>query len=129
MLDIIAWLGCLSLAERGLRLLQRRKAGLAIGLFAIAILAASTGLVYLPVALAAAAAIYVVLGLVPASEVYESVEWPVIVLLGCLIPIGGAFESSGCTALIANAVLGWTEGMPVVLVVVFLMLITMTLSP
>ena len=128
MLDIIAWLGCLPLAERGLRLLQRRKAGLAIGLFAIAILAASTGLVYLPVALAAAAAIYVALGLVPASEVYESVEWPVIVLLGCLIPIGGAFESSGCTALIANAVLGWTEGMPVVLVVVLLMLITMTLS-
>ena len=128
MLDIIAWLGCLPLAERGLRLLQRRKAGLAIGLFAIAILAASTGLVYLPVALAAAAAIYVVLGLVPASEVYESVEWPVIVLLGCLIPIGGAFESSGCTALIVNAVLGWTEGMPIVLVVVLLMLITMTLS-
>ena len=126
--DIIAWLGCLPLAERGLRLLQRRKAGLAIGLFAIAILAASTGIVYLPIALAAAAAIYVVLGLVPASEVYESVEWPVIVLLGCLIPIGGAFESSGCTALIANAVLGWTEGMPVVLVVVLLMLITMTLS-
>ncbi len=128
MLDIIAWLGCLPLAERGLRLLQRRKAGLAIGLFAIAILAASTGLVYLPVALAAAAAIYVVLGLVPASEVYESVEWPVIVLLACLIPIGGAFESSGCTALIVNAVLGWTEGMPIVLVVVLLMLITMTLS-
>ncbi len=126
--DIIAWLGCLPLAERGLRLLQRRKAGLAIGLFAIAILAASTGIVYLPIALAAAAAIYVVLGLVPASEVYESIEWPVIVLLGCLIPIGGAFESSGCTALIANAVLGWTEGMPVVLVVVLLMLITMTLS-
>ena len=128
MLAIIAWLGCLPLAERGLRLLQRRKAGLAIGLFAIAILAASTGLVYLPVALAAAAAIYVVLGLVPASEVYESVEWPVIVLLACLIPIGGAFESSGCTALIVNAVLGWTEGMPIVLVVVLLMLITMTLS-
>ena len=128
MLDIIAWLGCLPLAERGLRLLQRRKAGLAIGLFAIAILAASTGLVYLPVALAAAAAIYVALGLVPASEVYESVEWPVIVLLACLIPIGGAFESSGCTALIVNAVLGWTEGMPIVLVVVLLMLITMTLS-
>ena len=128
MLDIIAWLGCLPLAERGLRLLQRRKAGLAIGLFAIAILSASTGRVYLPVALAAAAAIYVVLGLVPASEVYESVEWPVIVLLACLIPIGGAFESSGCTALIVNAVLGWTEGMPIVLVVVLLMLITMTLS-
>ena len=128
MLDIIAWLGCLPLAARGLRLLQRRKAGLAIGLFAIAILAASTGLVYLPVALAAAAAIYVVLGLVPASEVYESVEWPVIVLLACLIPIGGAFESSGWTALIVNAVLGWTEGMPIVLVVVLLMLITMTLS-
>ena len=128
MLDIIAWLGCLPLAERGLRLLQRRKAGLASGLFAIAILSASTGRVYLPVALAAAAAIYVVLGLVPASEVYESVEWPVIVLLACLIPIGGAFESSGCTALIVNAVLGWTEGMPIVLVVVLLMLITMTLS-
>ena len=126
--DVVTWLGCLALADRGLRLLQRRKAGLAIGLFVVAILAASSGLVYLPVALGAVAVAYVILGLVSASEVYESVEWPVIVLLGCLIPIGAAFDSSGGTALIAETMFGWTEGLPVVVVVVLLMLITMTLS-
>ena len=80
------------------------------------------------VALGAVAVAYVILGLVSASEVYESVEWPVIVLLGCLIPIGAAFDSSGGTALIAETMFGWTEGLPVVVVVVLLMLITMTLS-
>jgi di/tricarboxylate transporter len=122
------WLGCLALAERGLRMLQREKAWLAIGLFTAAITTASTGVLYLPVALAATALLYVLLGLVPTNQLYDSVEWPVIVLLGSLIPIGSALESSGGTALIAESIVDWTQGMPTAAVLVILMIVTMTMS-
>ena len=126
--DVVMWLGCLPLADRGLRLLQRKKTWLAIGFFGLAILAASTGVVYLPVALGAAAVLYVLFGLVRPAELYESVEWPIIILLGSMIPIGAAFESSGGAALIAQLIVDGTEGFPVFVVLLTLMVVTMTLS-
>ena len=126
--NVAGWLGCLPLAERGLVVIQRKKAWLAIGLFAAAIAAATTGVVYLPVALAAAALVYVIAGLVPLSQLYESIEWPVIVLLGSLIPIGIALESSGAAELIAKTIIEWTDGLPVVFILIIIMVVTMTLS-
>ena len=126
--DVVMWLGCLPLADRGLRLLQRKKTWLAIGFFGLAILAASTGVVYLPVALGAAAVLYVLFGLVRPAELYESVEWPIIILLGSMIPIGAAFESSGGAALIAQLIVDGTEGFPVFVVLLTLMVVTMALS-
>ena len=126
--DVVDWLGCLPLAERGLEVTQRRQAWLAIAVFGAAILAASVGWMYLPLALAAAAVIYVLLNIVPLSQVYESVEWSVIVLLGAMIPIGVAMETSGGSALIADALIGWTQGWSAVAILVLLMAITMTLS-
>ena len=79
-------------------------------------------------ALACAVVVYVVLNIVPLSQVYESIEWSVIVLLGAMIPIGVALETSGGSALIADALLVWTQGLPAVAVLVLLMVITMTLS-
>jgi di/tricarboxylate transporter len=128
MADVVVWLECLPLAERGLRLLQRKKAWLAIGLFAAAITLATTGVVYLPIAIGIAAIFYVLFGIVTPSELYQSVEWPVIVLLGSLIPIGAALESTGGTALIAEAIVNTTQGLPAITVLIILMVITMTLS-
>jgi di/tricarboxylate transporter len=126
--DVFEWLGCLPLAERGLEVTQRRQAWTAIGVFAMAIIAASFGWVYLPLALAAAVVVYVVLNIVPLNQVYESVEWSVIVLLGAMIPIGAALETSGGSVLIANALVDWTAGLSPVAVMVILMVVTMTLS-
>ena len=126
--DVIDWLGCLMLAERGLEVTQRRHAWIAIGVFATAIIAASFGWIYLPLALAAVVVVYIGLNIVPLNQVYESIEWSVIVLLGAMIPIGAALEASGGSALIANALVDWTEGLPAVAVLVILMIITMTLS-
>ena len=126
--DVVSWLGCLPLAERGLQVTQREKAGLSIAIFAIAIVAASLGLVYLPVALAAVVAIYALLKVVTLSQIYDSIEWPVIVLLASLIPIGAAIETSGGTELIANAIVGLTGGWPAWAVLLLLMAVTMTLS-
>jgi di/tricarboxylate transporter len=126
--DVVDWLGCLPLAERGLEITQRSKAWLAAGVFAVGILAASLGHLDLSVALAGVVVISLVLRVVPLSHVYEAVEWPVIVLLGSMIPIGVAMERSGATALIADAIVRWSEGLPAVAVLAILMIVTMTLS-
>jgi len=121
-------LGCLPLAERGLHVVQRDKASLAIVIFALAIGLASFGLIDLTAALAIVATLYVILDIVPLRELYEAVEWPVIVLLGSLIPLGVAFEESGGTAIIAGGLMTLSEGYPPVVILTVLMIITMTLS-
>ncbi|MDH3767920.1 MAG: SLC13 family permease, partial [Gammaproteobacteria bacterium] len=85
--DVVEWLGCLPLAGRGLEVIERGKSWAAVSVFAAAIVGASFGLVNLPAALAAVVVVYVVLRIVPLSQLYESIEWPVIVLLGSMIPL------------------------------------------
>ena len=126
--DVTGRLGLLPLADRGHSVVQRDKVWEAVGIFAAAIAAASFGWVYLPVALGCVAALYVLLNIVPLRDVYASVEWPVIVLLGSMIPIGGALQSTGGTALIAQGILTLTQGLPAAAVLVLLMVVTMTLS-
>ncbi len=126
--DVTGRLGLLPLADRGQRVIQRDKAWLAVGIFGAAILAASIGLIYLPIALGCAAALYVFLNVVPIRDVYDSIEWPVIVLLGSMIPIGGALQSTGGTALIAGGIVDISAGVSPVFVLVLLIVVTMTLS-
>jgi di/tricarboxylate transporter len=126
--DVVTWLGCLPLAERGLQVIQRHKAILAVGLFALAIIIASVGWLYLPVALMGVVVAYVLLKIIPLSQIYTSVEWPVIVLLACLIPISTALEISGGTTLVAQTIVDLTQGLSPVIVLTVVMLITMTMS-
>ncbi|MEO1202820.1 MAG: SLC13 family permease, partial [Pseudomonadota bacterium] len=126
--DVMARLRLLPLADRGQRVLQRSKIWLAVGAFSLAIAAAGAGLVYLPIALGCVAAAYVALNIVPIREVYDSVEWPVIVLLGSMIPIGGALQATGGTSLIADAIVSLSFGLSPVVVLTLLIVVTMTLS-
>jgi di/tricarboxylate transporter len=126
--DVTGRLGLLPLADRGQRVIQRDKAWLAVGIFASAVVAASFGWVYLPIALGCATALYVLLNIVPIRDVYTSIEWPVIVLLGSMIPIGGALQSTGGTALIAGGIVDLSAGYSPVVVLTLLIIVTMTLS-
>jgi len=82
----------------------------------------------LAVALAAAVTVFVALKIVPLRELYESVEWPVVVLLGSMIPIGTALEATGGTGLIATAIVNVADGFSPTVVLVLLMVVTMSLS-
>jgi di/tricarboxylate transporter len=126
--EVVSWLGCLPLAERGLKVVQRQRALLAVSIFAAAIVAASVGLTSLTVALAAAVVALVAFSVVPLRELYDSIEWPVIVLLGSMIPIGAALESSGGTGSIVSALLGVSGSVSPALLLVLLMAVTMMLS-
>ncbi len=126
--DVSRRLGLLPLADRGQRIILREKVWLAVGLFGLAIAAASFGLVYLPVGLGFVAAAYVLLNIVPIRDVYDAVEWPVIVLLGSMIPLGSALQSTGGTELIASGIVALAGGLPPIAILAVLIAVTMTLS-
>ena len=126
--DVTQWLGCLPLADRGLAVTADEKVWIAIGIFSAAVLAASVGLIYLPVALGLVVVVYVLAKIVPLAELYTHIEWPVVVLLGSMIPLGAALESSGGTELISGALITLTMGMPAWAVLTVLMIVTMSLS-
>lgn len=126
--DAINWLGVMPLAERGLNVTQHSRAWLAIGIFATAIAVSAFGLLYLATALAIVVVLYVFLNIVPIRSLYDHIEWPVIVLLGSMIPLGVALEDSGGTKMIAESIIDVTAGLPPWAVLTVLMIVVMTLS-
>jgi di/tricarboxylate transporter len=126
--DAISRLKCLPLKDRGQRVIQRDKAWLAVGIFALAIGLAATGVIYLSVALGCVVAAMAFTNIVPLRDVYDSIEWPVIVLLGSMIPIGSALQATGGTELIASGLVTVSEGFSPAVVLTLLIVVTMTLS-
>jgi di/tricarboxylate transporter len=126
--QVMAQLGCLPLAARPLQIGRARKAGLTAAIFAAAIAAAALGFLPLPISISAAAAAVVLLNILPVTQLYESIDWPVVVLLGAMMPIGEALESTGATRIMAEVIGDASTGLSPLLILAALMIITMTLS-
>ncbi|HSO23414.1 MAG TPA: SLC13 family permease [Chondromyces sp.] len=119
---------CLPLAERGLRIGQPRKVALAVAIFAAAMAFSALDLVPVQIAFTAASVVMVLAGLVPLKEIYESIDWPVIVLLGAMFPLGHALESTGGAQLIADGLLQLSHSSSPMLILAMLLVGTMLLS-
>jgi di/tricarboxylate transporter len=126
--EAVARLGLLPLAARPLQLGQRGRSALGMALFAVPVVAAATGLVDLPVALTLSALAMVLTRLVPLRDLYESIDWPVIVLLGAMMPIGEAFQTTGATTLVADLVTALGTDLPAWVILAALIAVTMLLS-
>ncbi len=126
--EIATRLGLLPLAERGLKFGRRGHAGWAVGLFALGIIAAALGLAPIAIALGIVALVMVLSGILPVREIYEGIDWPVIVLLGALIPVGQAMENTGATGMIASGMVDAFSALPAWVILLAIMVITMTLS-
>lgn len=119
---------CVPLAARALQLPQRRDALVAAGVMAAGVGAAAFGLAPAALAFSAAALACMALGLVSARNFYDAVDWPVVVLLGALIPVALAVERSGAAALLANFLVEEVARNHAVVTVALLLVVTMTLS-
>jgi len=119
---------CLPLAERGLRIGQPTQVVAAVGIFAGAMLLSTFDVLPVQVAFVAAAVVMILAGLVPLKEIYESIDWPIIVLLGAMFPLGHALESTGGAGLIAEKLLILSGHLPPMGTVAVLLVGTMLLS-
>ncbi|MNF62784.1 Citrate transporter [compost metagenome] len=119
---------CVPLADRAISIPNPGQAGLALGVMLLAVAISATGLLSAAVAFAAGVLVFMVMRVVPLRAVYEAIDWPVIVLLGALIPVAGAMSSSGAADLLARLLMdNIAQGHPVI-VLTLLLLVTMTLS-
>lgn len=127
--EALPGLGCLPLAGRNLRIGQPRRLWFTTFVFAGAILAATAGLAPIEVTIITAATILVIFGLIPLREVYTSIEWPVIVLLGAMIPVADALETTGGTTWIAEQFYALAGQSSAVLALAVVLAAAMILTP
>ncbi|WP_395334516.1 SLC13 family permease [Novosphingobium sp. BL-8H] len=122
-------LGVLPLAERSIRLGRERKGWLALGILAAAMAATATGL--LPVALAffAGAGLVLITGALPAEDAYEAVEWPILIMLGALIPVSETLQTTGASDVLAVNLAHLATHLPPWGAVALVLLISMAVTP
>jgi len=120
--------GCVPLAERDIRIPDKRAAVAATLIMAASIAVAALG--WLPAAISFAAGVLAVMALkvMPLRNIFESVDWPVIVLLGALIPVAGAMETTGAAGVVARGLVGTLATGSPVIALAMILIITMTLS-
>jgi di/tricarboxylate transporter len=119
---------CVPLAERALYIPDKRKAITASLIMGLAVAVVAFGLLPAAVAFTAGVLASMVLRTVPPREVYEAIDWPVIVLLGALIPVAAVMQSTGMADLIARFLLeSVAQGHPV-FALALILAVTMTLS-
>ena len=123
-----ASLHLLPLAEREVRVGIFSKITIAVAIFVAAILLSMFKIMPTTLSFLGAILAYVFLGILPLRDLYREIDWPVIVLLGAMIPVSGALQSTGLTGEIATAVNNLTESMPAWSIVALLMVVTMCLS-
>jgi len=120
--------GCVPLADRPIRIPARREAVLSISIMAASVGSAAIGLAPAAVCFALGVFVSMVLRVMPRRKAYEAIDWPVIILLGALMPVATAMETTGTASLIANGLLTHLAGGNAVIALVLILVVTMTLS-
>ncbi len=126
--DAIASMGCLPLAPRGLQMGRPQRIILALGIFGGGILSVVTGFLPVQIAFPLAALVMVLANVISVREIYTSVDWPVIILLGAMIPVGEALETTGGAELIAAQIMRLGSDFPVWATLAIVLVVTMFLS-
>lgn len=126
--EALASLGLLPLAERELSLTPKKGSIIAPLLFAVAIALVVFGILPPQISFLGAVGTMVLLGELNLRELYESIDWSIIVLLGAMIPVGLALEATGGTVLIASPLIALSDIIPIWAILALLIFITMMLS-
>lgn len=126
--EALSELECLPLAQRDLGLGRPRKLLAALGIFSLALACVVLDILPPEVALTTAVLGLLVVKAVSGREAYRSVDWPIIVLLGAMIPVGQALETTGTAQMLADLIGRYAVQWPPVLAVVAVVVMTMYLS-
>ncbi|QDZ06558.1 SLC13 family permease [Sphingomonas panacisoli] len=122
-------LGALPLAERTLRLGNSRKGLLPVAILAVAMIATATGYVPVAVAFFAAAALIIASGALPLAEAYGAVEWPILIMLGSLIPVADTLRTTGASQILATQLAHVAATLPAWGAVALILVAAMAVTP
>ncbi|MBU8539619.1 SLC13 family permease [Falsiroseomonas tokyonensis] len=129
MTEAMGGLRVLPLSERNVQLGRSRRGWLPPLVLAVAM--ALVALNWVPVAIAffGAAVLLLALRTLTMREAYETVEWPVVVLLAALIPVSEAIRTTGGTDLVAGWLSGTAQALPPLAALALIMVIAMAVTP
>ncbi|ROT46105.1 SLC13 family permease [Pusillimonas sp. NJUB218] len=121
-------MGAVPLAQRNVRIPDKRNAVLSSVIMGLAVLSAASGWVSAAIAFAAGVLASMVFRTVSLRSVYEQVDWPVIVLLAMLLPVAGAMQSTGAAGVVAGFLLDHLARGDAVVALVVVFVTTMLLT-
>jgi di/tricarboxylate transporter len=122
-------LGALPLAERKVELGRPAKVALPVGVMLAAVALAATGLLPVAIAFLLAVVVLVVFQVIRLSNVYDSIDGSIIVLMAALIPVTEAMKSTGLTEQIAAGIAMAGSGMAPVVLLGFIFVATLLITP
>ena len=94
-----------------------------VAIFAAGVIATATGLVPPEIAFGAVVISMALLGSLRLKPALQDMNWTIVILLACMIPLGMAVQNTGAARIIANAILlGLPTGDPIVLTALVLVL-------
>lgn len=126
--DFASDTGCVPLAERDLQIPNKRKAVQATVIMLLSVLVAAIGVLPASVAFMAGALVTLMVRALPLRQLYDAVDWPVIVLLGALFPLANAMQSTGAADWIARGLMGAVAQGNATVALLLVLLVTMFLS-
>jgi di/tricarboxylate transporter len=127
--ETLGTLRLLPLAERDLAIGRGRRSFLPIIVLAAAMLLVAFDRAPIAIAFFGAAVILLLLRSLTLREAYDTVEWPILVMLGALIPVSDALRTTGSTDLIAGWLAAVAQHLPPVGTLALIMLAAMAVTP
>ncbi|WP_423186868.1 SLC13 family permease [Alishewanella sp. d11] len=128
MLEFASDYGCVPLAKRELKIPDKKRALFAASIMLFAVAGAAFGLLPAAISFAIGVLASMALKTVPPRNVYQVIDWPIIVLLAALIPVAGAMETTGTAELIATVLMDKVAQGNAIVALVMILIITMFLS-
>ena len=104
--EALGELRCLPLAGRDIRLGRDRHRYIPVLVLAVAMVLVALQVVPVAFGFFSAALVLILLRSLSLREAYDVIEWPLLILIGALIPVSEAMQTTGATDLIA-AWLSW----------------------
>ena len=126
--ELINDLGALPLAERKIDLKQNQRTILAFGIFSLALLIVALEIMPADVTFVIAAIVMVLTRVINIQSAMHAIDLPIIFLLGALIPVSQALETTGAANLLAKLLMGVTGSLPTWGVLALLLTLTMLLT-
>ena len=127
--DALRELRCLPLAGRDFRLGRGRQSPVPIVVLAATMVLVALDIVPVAVAFFGAAVALLLAGALSLREAYEVIDWPILILLGSLIPVSDALRTTGGTDLIASWLSAATGAMPPLASLALIMIVAMLVTP
>jgi di/tricarboxylate transporter len=127
--DLLAEMGLLPLAERNLQIGRRRPGWVPVVIVAVAMGVLALQLLPVAITFLAAALAMIVSGVLKPQEAQNAIEWPILILVGALIPVSGALQSTGGTDVVAGWLAQAAQSLPPTACVTLVMAAAMAVTP